>query len=94
MDTPFWPIFVENFVRAVAGSDGRDGYRVHAHAFDPRVSRLGRDVAPFDARWLDGVKAADGAAPRNLRPFVVGVALLAFGALWGVPLVRRRRRVP
>jgi hypothetical protein len=84
-DRPAWPLFVENLVRRVAPDP---------LAVDPDAALLGRDVAPFEARWLEAAPRDRVARPRSLR------ALLALGGglcllwLWLGPALAGPRREP
>jgi hypothetical protein len=94
VDHPSWPIFVENVVDAAHGRPGPAGYRVQEGLLDPRASRLGRDVAPFDPAWLDGVPTEREPQPTSLRSHATVAALLALALLWATTVLGARRRVP
>jgi hypothetical protein len=103
VEHPIWPLFVENLVvrlqgeRAPSADSATSGYRV-AHGFlDPSrgdSTRLGRDVVPFDRRWLEGVPIDRRARPRSLRPLLAAGAGVCLLLLWIGPALARRRASP
>ena len=84
IDTPLWPLFIENVVRLIGGAPGSAGHRWKG-VLDPNVTRLGRDVVPFDESAL-AAAPRDVIARRNaLGPWLAGVGSICLAVLWFRP---------
>lgn len=94
VDTPFWPLLIENLVHVAGGHAGAGaGYRSRG-LLDADTSRPGRARIPFDPRRLAAAAPVTGARARSLRgPLILG-ALACLLMLWGAPRVRRRLTRP
>ena len=76
-DHPLWPVLADDVVALAAGRLGPAGHRLRG-LVDPDGTRLGRDVAPFDAGAL--ARTAPDRAPRE-RPLRAPLVALAVGTL-------------
>ncbi len=89
IDTPLWPLFIENVIRligaeAVGGGESAAGRR-WTGVLDLDVTRLGRDVAPFDRTALDAAPRDVSARRRVLSPWFAGVGSICLSLLWFRP---------
>ncbi len=90
VDTPFWPLFMQNLVGGHATSAG---VRVHG-VLDADASRLGRDVSPFDNGWITSAKPDVVPPPTSLRMPLLLLGLLCLFGLWMLPVLRARHASP
>src|SRR5205085_12510138 len=51
VDHPVWPLFLDALVSRIHGRSVGGGWRVSG-VLDPEETRVGRDVVPFDPRWV------------------------------------------
>jgi hypothetical protein len=95
VDTPFWPLWIDNLVRARAMGRPVGAGFVASGLLDADSSRLGRDVRPLDPAVIRNAPPLARAPPRSLRaPLVLG-ALVCLLLLWVAPrLGRRLARAP
>ena len=90
MDTPFWPILIDNLVRTVSGGeDVGMGYRARG-VLDPATSAPGRVRVPFKLSWLASAEPSVPARARPLRGPLIFGAMVCLLLLWGAPRLRRR----
>jgi hypothetical protein len=82
---------VDDLVSAIAGREGPAGYRVARGTLDPEATRVGRDVAAFDPRWISDAPSDRAREPLGIRPAVAAGAVLCLAALWFLPRGRGRR---
>jgi len=86
---PFWPLLVENLVRAAAGRGVGGGYRATG-VLDPASSRPGRARLAFEPTWIRSVAPSIPGRSRPLRPWLIAGALACLALLWLAPRKRIR----
>ena len=90
VDTPFWPLLIENFLRqAGLGGSAGAGFRATG-LLHPESSRPGTARAGLEPAALRGLPSSIPAEARPLRPFLILGALLCMLLLWGAPRLGRR----
>ena len=82
--TPLWPLFLENVARLVGGVPGPSGHRWQG-VLDPDVTRLGRDVVPFDASALASAPRDVIARRTALSPWFAVAGSICLAVLWFRP---------
>jgi len=89
VDTPFWPMLVENLAREAGDATVGGGYRATG-LLDAASSRVGTARVPLDPARLAALPPARPGRVRSLRPPLVLGALLCLALLWSLPRLRRR----
>jgi hypothetical protein len=90
VDHPVWPLFLDA-VRTTGDRRVERGWRVHG-VLDPDLTRVGRDVIPFDPTWIEG--APRRVERRSLRDEALGAGAACLVLLWSRAAFARRRAVP
>lgn len=90
VDTPFWPLFLENVVVATGHAGIGEGYRA-VGLLDPESTGLGTEATAFEAGRLAGLPATVPGSSRPLRGLLILAALACLGLLWAAPRLRRLR---
>ena len=89
VDTPFWPLFLQNVVQAAGHASVGEGWHA-AGLLDPASSRAARTRDTLDASGLASLPAARPGVSRSLRPLLIACALLCLALLWAAPRIRRQ----
>ncbi len=89
IDTPFWPLLIENLVEAAGGRGIGGGYRATG-VLDRASTRPGRARMPLDAARITAAPPSVPGRSRPLRPLLIGAALACLALLWAAPRIRRR----
>ncbi len=92
IDTPFWPLLIQNLVRAAGDVSVGGGYRAHG-LLHPRSSELGTVNEPLAASTLTLAPPPSAGASRSLQPLLIVAALACLALLWAAPRLRRRLAV-
>ena len=90
VDTPFWPLFMQNLIGGRATSAGI----LVRGVLDPDASRLGRDWSEFDPAWITAAKPDVVPPPTSLRTPLLVLGLLCLFGLWLLPALRARHAHP
>lgn len=89
VDTPFWPLLIDNLLAASAGRGIGGGCRAEG-LLDPASSEPGVARIPLDEAALRASPPSVPGRVRPLRPLLIACALACLGLLWAAPRIRRR----
>ncbi len=89
VDTPFWPLFLQNVVEASGHRGVGEGWRA-VGLLDARSSRASRTRDSLDVASVRGLAPTRPGDSRSLRTLLIACALLCLALLWAAPRIRRQ----